>query len=106
MVDLMGGTISVRSRLNAGTTFTVRLHGGQCAAGKLWQRRQSGSGIFCGRLSLKGKHILLCEDHPLNQEIARALLSEKGHDHGYRRRTDSAASNVCAILLWPIMMPF
>ena len=24
-----------------------------------------------------GKHILLCEDHPLNQEIAKTLLSEK-----------------------------
>ena len=28
--------------------------------------------------NLTGMHILLCEDHPLNQEIAKALLSEKG----------------------------
>ena len=27
--------------------------------------------------SLRGRHILLCEDHPLNQEIASALLQEK-----------------------------
>jgi CheY-like chemotaxis protein len=27
---------------------------------------------------LSGRHILLCEDHPLNQEIAKALLTEKG----------------------------
>ena len=26
---------------------------------------------------LAGKHILLCEDHPLNQEIAKSLLEEK-----------------------------
>jgi CheY-like chemotaxis protein len=26
---------------------------------------------------LAGKHILLCEDHPLNMEIARTLLTEK-----------------------------
>jgi CheY-like chemotaxis protein len=28
-------------------------------------------------ISLAGKHVLLCEDHPLNQEIAKTLLSEK-----------------------------
>jgi CheY-like chemotaxis protein len=27
---------------------------------------------------LQGKHILVCEDHPLNQEIVKALLSKKG----------------------------
>jgi hypothetical protein len=27
--------------------------------------------------SLKGKRILLCEDNPLNQEIAKAILAEK-----------------------------
>jgi CheY-like chemotaxis protein len=29
-------------------------------------------------MPLAGKHILLCEDHPLNQEIAKALLTERG----------------------------
>ena len=28
--------------------------------------------------SLSGKHILICEDHPLNQEIVTALLEENG----------------------------
>ena len=27
---------------------------------------------------LAGKHVLICEDHPMNQEIARALLEKKG----------------------------
>ena len=27
---------------------------------------------------LVGKHILLCEDHPLNQEISKSLLEKKG----------------------------
>jgi CheY-like chemotaxis protein len=29
-------------------------------------------------MPLAGKRILLCEDHPLNQEIAKALLAERG----------------------------
>jgi CheY-like chemotaxis protein len=31
-----------------------------------------------GLACLSEKHILLCEDHPLNQEIVSALLKEKG----------------------------
>ena len=27
---------------------------------------------------MEGKHILLCEDHPLNQEIGKKLLEKKG----------------------------
>ena len=27
--------------------------------------------------SLEGRHVLLCEDHPLNQEIAKAILEGK-----------------------------
>jgi PAS domain S-box-containing protein len=77
MVDLMGGTISVRSRLNAGTTFTVRLQTDSVLPETLAEtcRAEAESDAAA---SLKGKHILLCEDHPLNQEIARALLAEKG----------------------------
>ncbi|MCI1723325.1 MAG: response regulator [Lachnospiraceae bacterium] len=29
-------------------------------------------------MNLKGIHVLLCEDHPLNQEIARLILEQKG----------------------------
>jgi signal transduction histidine kinase/AcrR family transcriptional regulator/ActR/RegA family two-component response regulator len=76
IVDMMDGTISVKSRINAGTTFTVRI---VC---DYVPDRPSGRGTddisaYGSGDSLEGKHILLCEDHPLNQEIAKALLEEK-----------------------------
>ena len=78
LVSLMGGTIRAESRLGHGSTFfvdipfrTVPAKVSACADGsaeKAAARDASG---------LQGKHVLLCEDHPLNQEIAKALLEEK-----------------------------
>jgi len=76
MVDLMGGTITVRSRQNEGTTFTVRLIVDSVRPDALAKAADAGADTASD--ALKGKHILLCEDHPLNQEIAQALLSAKG----------------------------
>jgi PleD family two-component response regulator len=74
--EAMGGTIRVKSEQGKGSEFTVVLVSPcvkKTAAGEQGERRSGGA---FGRLA--GRHILLCEDHPLNQEIARALLAEKG----------------------------
>jgi len=77
MLDLMQGTISVRSKLNEGTTFML----------DLWFKTEKEKTVevatkeqqsVAGDIFLTGRHILLCEDHPLNQEIGRALLEKKG----------------------------
>ena len=75
IIDAMGGTITVESRINEGTTFTVHADVG-CVEAKAAQQRQETTSAG-GKDILAGKHILLCEDHPLNQEIAVALLTEK-----------------------------
>ncbi len=76
--DLMGGTISVKSQLGRGTTVTIKAEF-ECISVSEFQSRpenlQTGP-EDCSQLA--GKHVLLCEDHPLNQEIAKALLVEKG----------------------------
>ena len=76
MVDLMGGSISVKSKLGEGTTFTVILDFDYIEAEQAtWNRDEGRSAVDYSLL--ENRHVLLCEDHPLNQEIARKLLEEK-----------------------------
>jgi len=77
MVDLMGGTIYVESDIGKGTCFTVEIELESISEAQLAKKPQTN---LSGKstCSLNGTHVLLCEDHPLNQEIAIALLNEKG----------------------------
>jgi len=76
IMDAMGGTITVESEVNKGTTFTIHADVDCVPAGTHSGRKMkeisSGSAAI-----LAGRHILLCEDHPLNQEIAVTLLQGK-----------------------------
>jgi CheY-like chemotaxis protein/two-component sensor histidine kinase len=76
LLDSMGGSISVKSRVGEGTTFTL-LAEFDCVPDE-----GAASGTAPGgeddAAVLAGRRVLLCEDHPLNQEIARALLSARG----------------------------
>jgi len=73
IVDLMGGTIYVESRLNHGTRFVVNLPLAAAENEEIRKRAETG-----GVISLSGKKILLCEDNDLNAEIVTILLREKG----------------------------
>jgi CheY-like chemotaxis protein len=74
LIDAMGGTISVKSRLGEGTTFMVDflLDCVPAADG-----RKTSEAKSLPPENLAGRHVLLCEDHPLNQEIAKAILEDK-----------------------------
>jgi len=76
MVDLMGGTIKVESTLDKGSTFILTLEFDTVEPGAETNDAQKMNED--PSLALAGKHVLLCEDHPLNQEIAKMLLSQKG----------------------------
>ena len=74
-VEAMGGTIRVRSERDRGSKFQVVLVT-PCAEKSGAGKEKPWAEERCAGLA--GRHVLLCEDHPLNQEIARALLSGKG----------------------------
>ena len=71
-MDMMGGSIQVRSKLNHGTTFELHLMVEETEE-KASSHSSGGNNCHFGQL-----HILLAEDNALNQEIAQMLLSSKG----------------------------
>ena len=74
LVKLMNGTMSVQSRINEGTTFTIWLRFKEAPH---QQKHEKVDVIETEVSKLKGKHILLCEDNELNRMIAMALLQSK-----------------------------
>jgi signal transduction histidine kinase/ActR/RegA family two-component response regulator len=73
LAELMGGTVAVESKLGVGTKVTVCLNFEQAADAEKPQK----SGPH-NKNVLAGKRVLLCEDHPLNTQIATRLLKKEG----------------------------
>ena len=72
-VDLMGGTISVESKKNEGSTFTIEIPFELTDESEV--RKQ---GIPASKADLTGVKILMAEDNELNAEIAMVELEEAG----------------------------
>ena len=110
LLDLMNCAIAVRSEPGKGTTFSVTGEFDCVEKDASAQSARTGAGADAS--SLRGIHVLLCEDHPLNQEIAKALLNEKGvvvriagdGQLGLKEFMNSAAGYYSAILM-DIRMP-
>ena len=72
VVELMGGTISVKSALGEGSEFTVELELESLDDEK--EENESENGGF----DLSGRRVLLVEDNDINAEIAVMILSQYG----------------------------
>lgn len=75
IVELMGGTVEIKSALGEGTEVKVHL---DIELAQI-QPEKAGERIGTGETGeiLRGKRVLLVEDHPLNVEISRRILERQ-----------------------------
>lgn len=110
MVDLMHGIIRVQSEIGKGTTFTMTGTFDCIPVDQYTEKKKKDGARKYDAIA--GMRVLLCEDHPLNQEIAKALLEKErvlvdvaeNGKIGVERLGSSAPGTYTAVLM-DIRMP-
>ena len=110
IVDKMGGTITFVSQPGKGTTFFINLPFELDLARE--ERHVKEESAEPENMSLEGVNILLVEDNPLNQDIAKFLLENMGAKIQMANNGQEAVEQFSAsqpgdidIILMDIMMP-
>lgn len=110
LVDLMGGTISVKSEKGIGSHFEIKIPF-EFIENNVKEKSQRKKDKI--DISLEGKKILLVEDNELNLEIAEFLLKDNGADvttamDGVQavKTFESSDEGWFDVILMDIMMPY
>lgn len=75
LVDMMGGTIDVESKLGKSSTFTITI---DHKLGNEEKDKVKQEDLVDSKHLLEGKHVLLVEDNELNAEFAKIILEDCG----------------------------
>ena len=108
LVSLMGGSITLNSEPGKGSEFIVELEAEVCE-----NPEQKATEVpEIDDSLLEGKKVLLCEDHPINIQIAKKMLEKKGMivscaKNGVEavRRFEESDENEYDVVLMDILMP-
>jgi signal transduction histidine kinase/sensor domain CHASE-containing protein/HPt (histidine-containing phosphotransfer) domain-containing protein/DNA-binding NarL/FixJ family response regulator len=108
LVSLMGGEIGLQSAPGEGSTFSFVLPIEVPSAREAAAAELEGAAALAAALSRPG-HILVAEDYPTNQQIARLILEEAGHRVTIVPNGDEAVAicdhQVFDLILMDLQMP-
>lgn len=107
LVDKMGGTIQVESRVGEGSRFTLELPFTIAGKDDIEETDEEMTSA-----DISGRHILLVEDNELNMEIAEMLLTDAGahitravNGRQAVERFAAAPPGTYDVILMDVMMP-